>query len=48
MGGAYSSHWRDDKRIQKLWLEILRGREHLEDLRVCGRIILKWTLKNRF
>jgi hypothetical protein len=28
----------------KLWLEILKGRDHSEDLSVDGRIILKWIL----
>jgi hypothetical protein len=27
-----------------LWLETLKGRDHLEDVDVDGRLILKWIL----
>jgi len=29
------------------WLENPKGRDHSEDLRVAGRIILEWIYKNR-
>jgi hypothetical protein len=28
-----------------VWLEKLKGRDHLEDLGVDGRIILEWILR---
>jgi len=28
----------------KFWLEIFKGREHLEDLGIDGKIILEWIL----
>jgi hypothetical protein len=28
-----------------IWLEDIKGRDHLEDLVVYGRIILKWIFK---
>jgi hypothetical protein len=33
---------RNKYQILKFWFESLRGREHLEDLAVDGKIILKW------
>jgi hypothetical protein len=30
----------------RVWLENLIGRDHLGDLDIDGRIILKWILKN--
>jgi hypothetical protein len=29
----------------ELWLENLKGRDHLENLIIDGRIILEWLLK---
>jgi hypothetical protein len=31
--------------IEKHWQENLKGKDHLKDLTVEGRIILKWILK---
>jgi hypothetical protein len=31
---------------KRFWLESLRGRDHLEDLSIDGRIILKWISGN--
>jgi hypothetical protein len=41
MGGACSTNGRDEKCVQKFWSENLKGRDHLEDLGVDGRIILE-------
>jgi hypothetical protein len=35
------------RNMYKLWLESLKGRDHLEDIGVDGRITLKWILGNR-
>jgi hypothetical protein len=40
MGGACSTYGRDEKSVQKIWLENLKGRVHLEDVGVDGNIIL--------
>jgi hypothetical protein len=39
-GGACSSH--GEMRNTIFWLENLKGRDHLEDLDVDGKIILEW------
>jgi hypothetical protein len=31
----------------KFWFEILKGRDHSEDLGVDGRIMLEWILRNQ-
>jgi hypothetical protein len=36
-----------ERRNTKFWLENLKGRDHLEDLGVDKRIILKCILENR-
>jgi hypothetical protein len=40
MGGIYSTHGKDEKWIQYLGLENLKGRSHLEDLGVDEKTIL--------
>jgi hypothetical protein len=44
MSGTSSTHGRGDK-SQKLLLVNVKGRDHLENSRVDGRIILEWILK---
>jgi hypothetical protein len=46
MGGACSTHEKDEKCIQNICLENLKGRYHMEDLGVNGKIILQvdWIL----
>jgi hypothetical protein len=41
MRGACSTHKRDEKLIQNFWSENLKGRNHIEDIDIDGRIILK-------
>jgi len=41
---ACSTLGRDEKCTQ-FWSEILKGRDHSEDLGVYGRIILKWIIE---
>jgi hypothetical protein len=43
MGRAYSMHEGNDICVQ-IWLESLKGRDHLEDLGIDGQIILKCIL----
>jgi hypothetical protein len=43
MGGTCSTH--GAMRCAYQIYESLKGRDHLEDLRVDGRIIVNWTLK---
>jgi hypothetical protein len=45
MSGASSTHGRKVKAYRTFWLENLNEIDHLGDLGVDGRIILKWTLK---
>jgi hypothetical protein len=45
MGSACSTHGRASKYIRRFAAENLEIREHLEDLGVDGRIILKCILK---
>jgi hypothetical protein len=44
MGDSCSTHWRDEKSVQKFWSENLKVRDQSEDLHVDGRIILEWIL----
>jgi hypothetical protein len=44
MGRACVTNGRQDKYIVFWWGDV-RGRDHLEDLGVEGRTILKWILK---
>ena len=41
MGEAYSTHGEDERCIQGFGAETVGKEDHLEDLRVDGRIILK-------
>jgi hypothetical protein len=43
MGGAYSTHVREEECIQVFGKEAGR-KDHQEDFDVGGRIVLKWTL----
>jgi hypothetical protein len=43
MGGAYSTHGRDEKCIQNFGWK-MKGGDHSEGLGIIGRIILEWTL----
>jgi len=45
MGGAYGMHG-DRRRVYTFWFGNLREADHLEDLCVDGRIILKLILKS--
>jgi len=44
MGETRSTHWSDEKCIQYFGWKKVKGRVHLEDLGVDGRIILEWIL----
>jgi hypothetical protein len=44
MGGAYSTHGRDEKYIQSFFPENLKVREQSEYPGVDGTIILEWIL----
>ena len=28
-----------------IWLDNVQERDHMEDLGICGRVVLKWVLK---
>jgi hypothetical protein len=46
MGRACSTHEKDEKCIHtEVWLENLKGGDHLKDLGMDGRIILEWILR---
>jgi hypothetical protein len=45
MGGACSTYGKFFEVYTTVQSENLKGRDHLADLEVCGRILLKWTLK---
>jgi hypothetical protein len=40
---TYNTHGRNVH--IRFWYESLRGRENMDDLHICVRIILKWILK---
>jgi hypothetical protein len=42
--GCHVAVW-EEKYMQRFWFRRLKERDHLEDLRIDGRIILKWVLK---
>jgi hypothetical protein len=42
MGRACGTNWGNEKWIQGFWLEDLNEKDHLGDIGVDGRIILKW------
>jgi hypothetical protein len=44
MGGACSTHRRDENCIQNFLSGNLKGRDHSEDLGVDERIILEWII----
>jgi hypothetical protein len=44
MGGACSLHGRDEKCIQSFLSKNLKGKTHLYDLSIDGRIMLEWSL----
>jgi len=43
--GHISTHGIDEKCIQKLYQENLKGRDYVEDPGIDGRIILQWILE---
>jgi hypothetical protein len=45
MDRACSAHGGDEKYIQNVGLESVKGRRHWEDLGIDGRLILKWILE---
>ena len=47
MGGACSSYWGEERRVQGFRWENLRERDHLGDPGVDGRLILRWIFKKR-
>jgi hypothetical protein len=44
MGGACSAHGGKIRNASKIWLGSPKGKDHAEDLRVDGRIVLKCIL----
>jgi hypothetical protein len=46
MGGVCSTH-EEVSTAYKFWSGNLKGRNHLEDLGVDGRILLEWIFGNR-
>jgi hypothetical protein len=45
MGGACDTYGRQERYINRVFVGDLREGDHLEDLDVDGRIILKWIFK---
>jgi len=45
MGGACSTHGRDEKCSAKFWLGNLKGGDIAKVIGVGGRIILEWILE---
>ena len=46
MDGACSAYGREETRVQGFGEGNLRGRDHLVDKDVYGRIILRWIFRN--
>jgi hypothetical protein len=45
MDGACSMHGRGDECIQNhVWLEYLKGRDHLEGIGIGAKVVLEWIL----
>jgi hypothetical protein len=44
MGRICRAHGRDEN-CTKFWLESLMGTDHLEDVGIDGRIMIKWILE---
>jgi hypothetical protein len=44
MGGACSTYW-ERRGVYRVLVENLRERDHLEDPRVDGRIIIRWIFR---
>jgi hypothetical protein len=45
LGGGVRHSWETAEMHKRFWRGDLRQRKYLEDLRVDGRIILKWMLE---